>query len=80
MSTEQLYRHVANEAFAVTPSDSTVIAFTYLYVGTGGDVTVTTVHGETVTYKNVYSGGYVWVRGTQVKSTGTNAADIVGHR
>jgi len=67
----------ASDAFAITKSDSTVIAARALYVGTAGDVVVTTRGGTDVTFKNVPAGSILPVRATKVK-VATTAADIVG--
>lgn len=68
------------DLFAVTPNDTTPLATVarQLYVGTGGDVTVTTDQGSTVTFKAVYSGtilGPFYVK--YVKATNTTASNIV---
>ena len=75
-------------AFAITKSDSTVfpqfgnssgVAVTKaLYVGTGGDVTVTMVGGQVVTHSNVPSGAILPIQVTQVRSTSTTASNIIG--
>lgn len=69
-----------DDAFAVTPSDST--AFTImaraLYVGTTGDVTLITRGGTTLTFTAVPAGAIIPVRCSQVKTTGTTASNIVG--
>lgn len=67
----------AHDAFEITPSDVTVIAFEALYIGTAGDVTVVTSRGTTVLFQNVPV-GILPIRGKQVLSTGTAALDIVG--
>jgi hypothetical protein len=70
--------YIANEALSVTTSDTANNTFSYLYVGTGGNVSVVTEAGQTVTFANVPSGGYVWVRTAQVRATNTTASDIIG--
>ena len=65
---------------AVTPSDSTNFspAVRQLYVGAGGNVTVETEAGTTVTFVNVLGGTYIgpfFIK--KVKSTGTTASSIV---
>lgn len=66
---------------AITKADAdlpTVIR--QLYVGTGGDVSLTDTAGNTVPHKNVPSGSYLgpfFV--TRVNATGTTAADMVGY-
>jgi hypothetical protein len=69
------------ESFAVTKSDSTNfgVESRYLYVGTSGDVVIVTRGGNTITYKNVPSGGYIWASCIRVNSTNTTATDIVAH-
>jgi hypothetical protein len=68
------------DMFAVTPADSDfaggVLARGF-YVGTGGNVRVTSVKGNDVTFKNVPSGA--WMPGAikRVWATNTTAADIV---
>jgi len=66
-------------AIAVTPNDSTDLASQAraLWIGTGGDVTVITVDGQTVLLANIPDGSLLPVRCTRVKSTGTTASDIV---
>lgn len=66
---------------AVTKSDVTVYspAIRQLYVGTGGDVTVRTQEGTTITFKSVPAGAFLGPFFIdQVRSTLTTAADIVG--
>lgn len=77
----------ASRAVAVTPSDTTLIpnpggpdrnnAGCVLYVGTGGDVKVTTASGDETTFVNIQDGTFVPVQVTQVFSTGTTADNIV---
>jgi hypothetical protein len=81
--------HTATTAIAVTPSDTTVLqsGVRYLYIGShgggggggggGGDVAVVTVGGQTVTFKNVPIGSYVFVQCVKVLATGTNATNIL---
>lgn len=70
----------ADDAFAVTPSDS--VAFTAvasaLYIGVTGDVTLITSLGNTVLFKAVPAGVTLPIRCTQVKATATTATSIVG--
>ena len=70
----------ARDAFAVTPSDTTVIAtgFRALYVGGTGAVAIRTLAGNTVTFAAVPAGTTLLVAGDQVRATGTTATDIVG--
>jgi len=66
----------ARDAFAITPSDSTVIAFEALYVDSIGDVVVKTYGGSTVTFSAVPSGVVLPIRGTQVRAATT--ATVIG--
>lgn len=70
----------AQDAFAVTKSDETVIRFDALYVGGAGDVAVVTNRGTTVTFVGVQAGSILPVSGTKVMSTNTDATDILGLR
>jgi hypothetical protein len=72
----------ASGLFNVTPSDSTVFAreVRMLYVGTTGDVSVTTSSNDTVTFQNVPAGGHIgpfFIR--KVNATNTTASDIIGY-
>jgi hypothetical protein len=80
--------HTATTAIAVTPSDTTVLqsGVRYLYIGShgsggggggSGDVAVVTVGGQTVTFKNVPIGSYVFVQCVKVLATGTGASNIL---
>lgn len=74
----QAWSDPAEHAASVTPSDDTDLASAAraLYVGTGGDVKLSTIHGESVTFSNVPV-GILPIRATRVYSTGTTATDIV---
>lgn len=67
----------ARGAFAITPSDTTVIMARALYVGTGGDLAVVTDAGQTVTFTGVLGGTILPVKVSQVKAA-TTASNIVG--
>lgn len=69
---------IANDAVAVTKSDSTVVDITALYVGATGDVTVITWRGTTVTFPTVPAGTILPIRCTKVMSTNTTASSFVG--
>lgn len=64
---------------AITPNDAADLTFATraIWVGTAGDVKVTTVGGETVTIPNVPSGTRLDVRVARVWATGTDATDLV---
>jgi hypothetical protein len=69
----------ADNAAAVTPSDSTDLAFTSraLYVGGVGNIVVTMAGGGDVTFSAVPAGSILPVRVTRVKATSTTATSIV---
>jgi len=69
----------ADNAAAVTPSDSTDLAFTSraLYVGGAGNIVVTMAGGGDVTFTAVPGGSILPVRVTRVKSTSTTATSII---
>lgn len=67
-------------AFAVTPHDTAALQTLpkYLYVGSGGDVTLRTADATIdVVFENVPNGGYIYVRASHVRATGTSASAIV---
>jgi hypothetical protein len=66
-------------AEAITKSDTATNAFSYIYVGTTGNVVVTTEDGQTVTFTAVPAGQYIWVR-TQKVMDATTASNLVGLR
>ena len=49
-----------------------------LYTGSGGDIKVTTVAGDTVTFKSVPAGSILPVRVARLWSTGTTVTDCIG--
>jgi hypothetical protein len=69
---------VATGGVAVTPNDSTVVAFRALYVGATGNVSVMGLDGATVTFASVPAGGILPIACIRVRSTGTTASNIVG--
>jgi hypothetical protein len=66
-------------AEAITKSDTASNAFSYIYVGTTGNVAVVTEDGQTVTFNSVPAGQYIWVR-TQKVLAATTASNLVGLR
>jgi hypothetical protein len=48
-----------------------------VYVGTGGNVAVTTPQGDQVTFVNLPAGGVIPVQVLQVLATGTTATNLV---
>lgn len=73
------YNAPAENAFAVTPNDSTDLTHSSraLFVGGAGDVKVDTKGGDTVTFVGVTAGAILPVRVTRVYATGTTATSIV---
>lgn len=75
----------AGRAAAVTPSDTVNIpAVTggtnngcVLYVGGDGDLKVTTIGGDDVTFVGIVAGTFIPVHVLRVWSTGTTATNIV---
>lgn len=73
--TQQAIKAVAVD---VDSSDVTLaIPGAVLYIGTGGDVKVTTISGDDVTFKNLANGSVLAVQVKKVFSTGTDADDII---
>jgi len=69
----------AQSAVAITKADSDLsVPQRSLFVGTGGNVRVTTVNGHDVTFNNVVSGTILPVTVKRVWSTNTTAGDIIG--
>ena len=66
------------DAVTVTPSDSNDLAITSraIYVGTSGDLRVTTASGSIVTFVAVPE-GMLPMRVSRVHASGTTASDIV---
>ena len=69
---------LACDAFAITKSDSTVLSFDAVYVGTTGDVAILTAKGTTTTFPTVPAGAVLPIKGTKVMSTNTTASGFVG--
>ena len=77
MSADYLFE----DAASVTPHDSTVQPkFKALYIGTSGDLKVTTASGNAVTFKTVPVGFFPLANAKLIWSTGTTAAEIIGLR
>lgn len=49
-----------------------------LYVGTGGDLKVTMISGQVVTFTNVPNGSFMPIQVKRVWASGTGASDILG--
>jgi len=69
----------ADNATAVTPSDSTDLAYTSraLYIGGAGNLVVTMAGGGDITFSAVPAGSILPIRVTRVKATSTTATSIV---
>jgi len=68
----------ATTSGAVTKSDSTVLDFNAIYVGTAGDVAIKHVEGgSAVTYPSVPAGSILPVAGVRVMSANTTASNMV---
>ena len=70
----------SENAFPVTPSDDSALSLVpkYLYIGGTGRVTLRAKNGATdVVIENVPAGGYIYVRASHVRATGTTATAIV---
>ena len=69
----------ADSADEVTPSNSTDLTYITrgVYVGTGGDLTVTMKGGQDVVFANIPDGTILPIRVSRIKATGTTATDIV---
>lgn len=71
----------ASHAFAIIPNDSSHLSEVTraLYVGGGGDLTVTLLRSAgPATFLNVPAGTIMPLRVTRVHATGTTAQSIVG--
>jgi len=65
---------------SITKSDSAVVSFKALYIGSGGDVAIApSAAGSAVTFVGVSSGTFlpVEVKDGRLMSTGTTASSIV---
>jgi len=70
-------------AYAITPSDTANIPLPnghscVVYVGTGGNIQVTTSNGDTATFTNLNSGSILPVQVTKVWATSTTALGLIG--
>lgn len=73
--TQQAIKAVAVD---ISSSDDTLaIPGGVLYIGTGGNVKVTTISGDDVTFMNLGSGSVLAVQVKKVFKTGTSASNIV---
>ncbi len=69
----------AKTATAITPADSDLsVAQRALYIGGSGNVRVTTMNGNDVTFASVQAGTILPVMVKRVWSTSTTATNIIG--
>lgn len=70
---------LAIHALPVTPSDTVLLSHISegLWIGSVGDVTVTMMGREKVTFTAVPTGTWLPIRVTQIWSTGTTASNII---
>ena len=70
----------AIRAVAITPNDSADLAISCrgVYVGTGGDLRVTTTSGDTITFPGLPDGSILPVRCSRVFATDTTASWLIG--
>ena len=69
----------AQSAVSITKADSDLsVPVRSLFVGTGGDVRVTTVNGHDVLLKNIANGSLLPISVKRVWSTNTTAGDFIG--
>lgn len=83
------YLEQAFNAEVVTPNDNADLTLSggaitegsnngaCLYIGTGGNVTVTMIGGQVVTFVNVVDGTFMPIQVRKVWASGTDAADIL---
>ena len=67
-------------AQSITPSDDVDLSFETraVYVANGGDLSVLTANGETVTLSSVLGGAFYPISIHRVLATGTTASGLVG--
>lgn len=69
----------ADGAYEVTQHNTTAQDCTRgIYIGVGGDLKVTTIDGDTVTFKDAPQGSIIPVRAVVIFDDGTAATDLVG--
>ncbi len=69
----------ASAGFAIVPNDNLDIAETTraLYIGVGGNLTVTMASGQMLSFSSVPDGSLLPLRVLRVHASGTTADDIV---
>jgi len=70
----------ASNAFAITPHDTNELTTVTrgIYIGAAGDIALTTVGGDSVTFVGLLAGSILPVRANIVKSTATTATSLIG--
>ena len=70
----------ATDGFTITPHDITELNEVprAIYIGSTGDVTLLTLEGTELLFKNCASGSILPIRATIIKSTGTSATNMLG--
>lgn len=83
------YLEQAYNAEAITPSDTddlilsgvpinvSNVSSACIYVGTGGNLTVTMLGGQTVSFLNIPDGSFLPIQVRKVWASGTDAADLL---
>lgn len=67
------------DAVTIVPSDTVRLTTNaVIYVGVGGNVTVTTAQGTKLLFTGALAGGVIPVQVIQVWATGTTATNMVG--
>lgn len=69
----------ASNAAVVTPSDADDLAFAsrYIFVGSAGNLALTTVGGQTLTLVGILAGTILPIRAKKILSTGTTPAMVI---
>ena len=69
----------ARNAAVVTPSNSADLTYVTrgVYVGTGGNIKVTTAGGQDITFSNVIGGLVLPFAVKRIWATGTTASDMI---
>lgn len=70
----------ASSGFAITPHDAADLPETTraIYVGSGGDLCLRMLTGETLTFVGISPASLLPVRATRILATGTTAGNLVG--
>lgn len=73
-----MVRALAENGAAVSPNNSTDLAHdSVIYCGSGGDIKVDTVNGDTLTFVGVVGGSTLPVKVRRVYTTGTDASNMI---